>query len=229
MAKSVGFTDRDHAGRVLGSAVAEHLDRAGRRSGPGGRPLVLALPRGGVPVGAQVARAVDGDLDVVVARKIGVPGYPELGVGAVGVDGPPVFDAALLQRLGLHPGDLAPAVQRERAEALRRLRRYRRDRPPVDVSGRLVVVVDDGLATGVTARAALRSLRQRDPAYLAFAAPVCAQRASAALATEADAVVCVRQPGDFRAVGRWYHDFAQMTDDQVEHELHRAWSSAITR
>jgi putative phosphoribosyl transferase len=209
------FADRDEAGRALAAAVvrrAGHLLR-------GQRPLVLALPRGGVPVARHVAEALDADLDVIVARKIGVPWQPELGVGAVTADGPALFDGDLLRRLGLDAEALAPVVARERAEARRRLRRYRGDRPPPAVAGRPVVVVDDGLATGVTARAALRAVRAQQPGVLVFAAPVCARQAAAALATDTDAVVCLEQPTDFRAVGAWYQDFTQLTDADVEQHL----------
>jgi putative phosphoribosyl transferase len=205
------FADRDEAGRALATRI---VDRAGDLIGQ--QILVLALPRGGVPVARHVADALDADLDVIVARKIGLPGQPELGVGAVTADGPALFDHATLRYLGLDPQTLEPVVQRERAEARRRLRRYRGDRPPAPTAGRPVIVVDDGLATGVTARAALRSVRAHRPSRLVFAAPVCARPAAAVLAAEADEVICVQQPAEFWAVGAWYHDFAQLTDADVD-------------
>jgi predicted phosphoribosyltransferase len=183
---------------------------------------VLALPRGGVPVGAEVARAVGAELDVVVARKIGMPGHPEFGIGAVTADGPPIFNQEVLRRVGLTETDLAGAVATERAEARRRLRRYRGDRPPPEVADRLVIVVDDGLATGVTALAALRAVRDKRPRRLAFAAPVCAPEAAASLAAEVDALVCVRTPQRFGAVGEFYDNFEQLSDEQVEAVLTRA-------
>ncbi|HEY3009243.1 MAG TPA: phosphoribosyltransferase family protein [Micromonosporaceae bacterium] len=218
-----GFADRAQGGRLLGTRVAEYLDGLGP---PADAPLVLALPRGGVPVGLEVARAVGAELDVVVARKIGLPGHSEFGIGAVTDEGPPIFNHAVLRQTGLTEQDLAGAVAAERAEVARRLRRYRGDRPPPRIAGRTVIVVDDGLATGVTAFAALRALRQRRPERLIFAAPVCADDSAAALsASAADAVICLLRPRRFRAVGEWYADFAQLTDDEVEQLLAGAGKS----
>jgi putative phosphoribosyl transferase len=215
------FTDRDDAGRALAAAVADRLRDRDLRGA-----LVLGLPRGGVPVARQVADTLDAELDIIVARKIGVPWQPELGVGAVTADGPALFDHATLQYLGLRPEQLARAAEQERAEALRRLHRYRGDRPPPTVTDRPVLVIDDGLATGVTARAALRSLREQRPGRLIFAAPVCAPTSAAALTRDADDVICVQQPPSFGAVGAWYTDFPQLTDTDVEQQLtaahHRA-------
>jgi putative phosphoribosyl transferase len=202
----VMYADRRSAGRALG-------ERLGTEALP--RPLVMALPRGGVPVGAEVATALHAPLDVVVARKIGAPGHPEYGIGAVTADGPPVFDRRALSALDIQEEDLAAAVEAQRREARRRLELYRGARPDPPVEGSSVVVVDDGLATGVTARAALRSLRELHPARLVLAAPVGAPAAARALAEEADDVVCLATPPDFVAVGAWYDDFDQLTDDEV--------------
>jgi predicted phosphoribosyltransferase/dienelactone hydrolase len=209
------FRDRSEAGAMLAAEVAANLELVN----PPGRPLVLALPRGGVPVGYEVARRIGADLDVTVARKIGLPWEPEYGVGAVTPDGAEIFDEHALRYLRLTTEELRPHVEKERAEARRRLERYRDGRPPPDVGGRPVIVVDDGLATGVTARAALAEIRRSQPAYLVFAAPVCAPDSAHALADDCDAVICLAAPGNFRAVGQWYEDFHQLTDEEVQQAL----------
>lgn len=204
------FRDRTHAGRELAAEVV-------RRTAPDGPadPLVLALPRGGLPVAAEVARALDAPLDVLVVRKVGTPGWPEAAVGALAGEDPPVFDPQTLRALDLTEQDLAPDVARERAELHRREEAYRRGRPAPEVAGRTVVVVDDGIATGATATAGLRHLRARHPAELVLAVPVCSPTAARAMSAEADALVCVHQPPGFRAVGEWYDDFAQVPDADV--------------
>jgi predicted phosphoribosyltransferase len=204
------FADRDEAGRLLGEELAYRL--AAEKD----RPLVLALPRGGVPVAVQVAGRLGADLDIVLARKIGAPGRAEFGVGAIAEDGPPVFDQSSLDYLGITPDHLAGTVAAERAELERRVRRYRAGRPAPSVVGRVVVLVDDGLATGVTARAALRWLRDQGPRRTILAAPVCARQAREALAADADLVVCLSAPPEFHAVGQWYDDFHQLTDEDVD-------------
>jgi predicted phosphoribosyltransferase len=206
------FQDRRDAGRVLARRVSECLGAIG----VAGRPLVLALPRGGLPIGQEIAAHVGGDLYVTVARKIGMPGQPEFGIGAVTADGPPRFDQAVLRQVGLTEAELAPAVQREREEARRRLRSYRGEREAPQISGRVVIVADDGVATGVTALAALRDVRSRAPRRLIFAAPACAKEAVQLLSDEADAVVCVHVPEYFGAVGSWYREFPQLTDQDVQ-------------
>lgn len=208
------FRDRAEAGRLLGDEVARVL------TAEDGRPLVLALPRGGVPVAVPVADRVGGDLGIVLARKIGAPGRPEFGVGAIAENGPPIFDRGSLEMLGITADDLAATVAAERAEIERRAARYRGGRPAPDPAGRSVVLVDDGLATGVTARAALRRLRDQGPRRLVFAAPVCAPQAYESLAADADTIVCLSAPPAFRAVGQWYEDFHQLTDEDVDEILH---------
>lgn len=202
------FVDRAEAGRVLGGMLVP-LGLAG--------PVVLALPRGGVPVAVEAARALGQDVpvDVLVTRKIGYPAQPELGVGAIAEGGEPVFDPVLLHRLGLDEDDLAGTVAEERAEVARRVRVYRGDRPLPEPAGRDVVVVDDGLATGATARAALRAVRARGPARTVLAVPVAAAETVRSMRAEADEVVVAAVPVSFRAVGQWYEHFGQLTDENV--------------
>ncbi len=200
------FADREEAGDILAERVAALALP---------RPVVLGLPRGGVPVAARVAARLGAPLDVLVARKIGAPRQPELGLGAIAEGGEPVFDSGLLDLLGLRPEDLAETVAREREELVRRVRSYRGDRPLPDLTGADVILVDDGLATGGTARAALRVLRAAGPRRLVLAVPVAPPETAAALSREADDVVVVHTPRNFRAVGRWYDDFPQLSDREV--------------
>ncbi|MFF9201897.1 phosphoribosyltransferase [Streptomyces sp. NPDC014986] len=210
------FRDRRQAGRALAARLRERRDEGALPD-----PLVLGLPRGGVAVAAEVARALDAPLDVLVVRKVGAPFQEEFGVGAMAGDGVPVFDEATLRRLGLGEADLAPVVERERTELRRREQLYRRGRDAPEVRGRTVVVVDDGLATGSTARAALRALRSRAPGRLVLAAPVCSPEGAALMRSEADEVVCLHEPAAFMAVGQWYEEFDQLTDEDVLEALRR--------
>ncbi|MGX1267654.1 phosphoribosyltransferase [Streptomyces phaeoluteigriseus] len=209
------FQDRRQAGQRLAARLTEWS-----ADGDLVAPLVLALPRGGVPVAAEVARALGAPLDILVARKIGVPGHPETGIGAIVGDDPPLFDRRAMEMLGLTEERLAPDVARERTELRRRERQYRGDRAAPHIEGRTVILVDDGLATGATARAALRHLRRQGPARLILAVPVGAPESATALRSEADDVVCLLQPPDFRAVGLWYADFDQVGDEEVVRTLH---------
>jgi putative phosphoribosyl transferase len=204
--------DRRAAGRLLARKLKGLCSE---------RTVVLALPRGGVPVASEIAKASGATLDVIVTRKIGFPRQPELGVGAI-AEGmrEPVYDDQMLARLGLTPAELAPVVAAERAELARRVRVYRPGRPPPDVAGRPVIVVDDGLATGVTARAALRSLRAGTfgsgaPGSLVLAVPVAPPSAAEALGADADRVVTLATPRRFASVGEWYESFPQLTDADV--------------
>ena len=207
------FLDRADAGRRLGAALAG--------TAPPDPPVVLGIPRGGVIVAAEVAAALGAPLDVVVTRKIGAPGNPELAVGAI-APGVQVWDASLLERLGVGPGYLREAVEAEEAEMARRTAAYRGIRPAPEVAGRVVVIVDDGLATGATALAAVRWARAASADLVIVAAPVAAAQTVDVLGREADEVRVLEIPASFRAVGEWYRDFRQTTDDEVVAALGRA-------
>ncbi|MFF0835774.1 MULTISPECIES: phosphoribosyltransferase [unclassified Streptomyces] len=209
------FSDRAEAGRALARPLGDLRDRGDLPD-----PVVLALPRGGIAVAVPVARALSAPLDVLLVRKIGAPHHEEFAVGALAAGDPPLFDAATLGHLGLSEERLAPVVERERRELARRERRYRGDRPPPELCGRTVIVVDDGLATGATARAALRHVRRREPARLVLAVPVGAPDSLDALAAEADTIVCPHRPAAFSAVGQFYDDFGQLSDADVLDALH---------
>lgn len=209
------FRDRREAGKALAEKLAGK-----QREGRLPEPVVLALPRGGVPVGDEIARALGAPLDVVVARKIGAPFQPELGVGAVAGNAGPVYDPVLLEHLGLSERDLAPTAEREQAELRRRTEVYRKGRGSLDLTGRSAVIVDDGVATGSTARAALRAVREVGPVRSVLAAPVCSKEALKQLSGEADEIVCVYVPPAFGAVGFWYTDFPQLSDEEVLDILH---------
>jgi putative phosphoribosyl transferase len=215
------FRDRTEAGQVL----AQELGAYARREGV----IVLALPRGGVPVAFEVARALQAPLDLFVVRKLGVPGHEELAMGAIAGGGVLVIEPSVIQDLGIPPDVVADVAAREEQERLRREREYRGDRPEPDVRGRTVVLVDDGLATGSTMRAAVAALRKLQPARIVVAVPVAAPAACADLAPEVDEIVCARTPEPFRSVGSWYLEFSQTTDEEVRDLLARAEQEAAHR
>jgi predicted phosphoribosyltransferase len=207
------FADRREAGRLLADRLAA-IETA--------KPVVVALPRGGVPVGFEVARALAAPLDVLVVRKLGAPGNAELGVGAIAEGGSWVLDAAMARRVGMDQQALDATVEREMAELNRRVERYRAGRAPIDVRDATALVVDDGLATGLTALAAVRALRGREARRIVVAVPVGAPESVAMVAREADEVVCHTMPRHLLAVGYWYRDFAPVPDDAVLAMLARA-------
>jgi predicted phosphoribosyltransferase len=207
------FRNRTDAGRQLAEKLAAYANRPG--------VLVLALPRGGVPVGFEVARELGAPLDVFLVRKLGVPGYEELAMGAVATGGVRVLNDEILRGLGISDHEIDAAAARELQELARRERLYRGDRPPPDIAGRTVILVDDGLATGATMRAAIAAVRQRQPARIVVAVPTASPDTCEALKAEADDVVCAMTPEPFLAVGHWYEDFTQTTDDEVRELLAR--------
>ncbi|MFD4240372.1 phosphoribosyltransferase family protein [Streptomyces sp. NPDC058525] len=207
------FTDRADAGRRLAAALG-HLEQE--------RPVVLGLPRGGVPVAFEVARALGAPLDVVVVRKLGVPYHRELGFGAIGEGGVRVISEEIVRGSRAAAGDLAAVERAEEAELVRQAGRFRAGRARVDLDGRTVLVVDDGIATGATAAAACQVVRAMGAARVVLAAPVAPPDAVARLRTAADEVVCLSTPSGFSAVGQWYQDFSQTPDEEVVLLLARA-------
>lgn len=197
--------------------LARELERY--RGEPG--LLVLALPRGGVPVGFELAQALEAPLDVFVVRKLGAPGQEELAVGAI-ARGVQVLNHGVVEALGLDAAAIERAVAAEQEELTRRERLYRGDRRPVDVEGRTVILVDDGLATGATMRAGALALRAQHPRRLVLAVPVAAAQTCELLRADADELVCASTPEPFVAVGAWYDDFSQTTDDEVRALLARS-------
>ncbi len=200
------FADRRDAGRRL----AERLLPLAREE-----PVVVGLPRGGVPVAAEIAAALDAPLEILAVRKLGAPHNPEYGIGAIAEDGTRVFDSEALAVLGISGGALETIVARETAELRRRVVAYRGDRQPLALRDRTVIVVDDGVATGVTDTAALRAVRRHHPRQLILAIPVCAPDSAERLREEADEVVCLLSPALLYGVGQWYRDFSQVSDEEV--------------
>jgi putative phosphoribosyl transferase len=208
------FRNRSEAGRRLAGHLRDFVGQSD--------VLVLALPRGGVPVAFEVARALSAPLDVFLVRKLGAPGYEELAMGAIATGGVTVVNDEAVHGLGI-PEQLIEAVAaRERQELERRERVYRDDRHAPDLHGRTVILVDDGLATGSTMRAAIAAVRQQGPARVVVAVPVGALNTCAELQDVADDVVCARTPEPFFSVGSWYQDFEQTTDEEVRTLLARA-------
>jgi putative phosphoribosyl transferase len=215
------FADRVEAGRRLAEALSEYADRP--------EVIVLALPRGGVPVAAEVARALRAPLDVLVVRKLGVPGHEELAMGAIASSGVRVLNDELLAAVGLSERQVEAVTRRELETVERQERLYRGDRGAPQLEGRTAILVDDGLATGATMRAAVEAVRSRGVGRIVVAVPVAPNQTCAALRADADEVVCPLSPEDFTAVGRWYRDFSPVSDEQVATLLSAQSSSGTSR
>lgn len=214
------FADRRAAGRELAARLVEK-----HRAEQLPDPFVLALPRGGVPVADEVAKALGAPLDVLVVRKIGAPFNPELGIGALVDDDPPLYDEQALAILDLTPDRLGAQVAAERVELNRREDLYRGRRQAPDLRAKTVIVVDDGLATGVSVRAALTAVRADEPGRIVVAVPVCSTESYLTIGAEVDELLYLHRPLAFRSVGEWYDDFEQVDDDEVVRILRAAFAS----
>jgi putative phosphoribosyl transferase len=208
------FRDRRHAGQALARVLGAYANRPD--------VIVLALPRGGVPVGFEVAQALHVPFDVFVVRKLGVPGHEEYAMGALASGGVRVLNPNVVRMLDIPEAAVEAVTRSEQRELERREHLYRGDRPPPDVRGRIVILVDDGLATGSTMLAAVKALQTQRPARIVVAVPTASAETCEELRSEADEVVCATTPEPFRAVGLWYEDFSQTSDDEVRDLLSRA-------
>jgi putative phosphoribosyl transferase len=208
------YRDRREAGVELALRLHRYKNRRD--------VVILALPRGGVPVGYEVARALHAPLDLFLVRKLGVPGHEELAMGAIASGGVRVLNTDVLEWYGITPGAIDAVARAEVVELERRERAYRQDRPPVPLEGRTVVLVDDGLATGSTMKAAVQAVRAHRPERIVVAVPVAAPGTCQAFGGLADEIICARTPADFRAVGQWYRDFSQTSDQEVRQLLHES-------
>ena len=208
------FPDRIAAGRMLGARLAQFANEK--------PPLVLALPRGGVPVAFEVAMALHAPLDVFLVRKLGFPGQEELAIGAIASGGARLLNAAIIRSLHLPPEQVEAVTQQETKELERREHLYRGDRAAPEIQGHTLIIVDDGIATGSSMRVAITALRQKNPRKIIVAIPVAPFATCKRLQREADAVVCLSTPSDFYAVGEWYRDFSQVSDATVRELLDRA-------
>jgi putative phosphoribosyl transferase len=214
------FRDRENAGRRLAERLAPYQSE---------NPVIFALPRGGVPVGYEVARALKAPLEVFIARKLGAPSQPELGIGAVAQDGTLVLNERIVEAIGVSEEYIERVVAEETKEAKRRLKLFGGERPEPKVRERTAILVDDGIATGVTTWAAIAALRRRDPRRLVLAVPVCAAHTVESLRGEVDELICLEAPSDLMAISIWYRDFEQTSDKEVIELLERARSEQEER
>lgn len=214
------FADRRAAGRELAQALIHHA---------GTNAIVLGLPRGGVPVADEVARVLAATLDVWVVRKLGAPSRPELGMGAIAEGPAVVLDRSIVRALGVSRAEIFEVARREMNEVSRRVERFRTGRVAPELGGRTVILVDDGIATGVTTRAAIRAIKKRRPARLVLAVPVASPDIVEALGRDVDELVCLYQPDPMYAVGLWYEDFRQVPDEAVARILARAAREAAAQ
>src|SRR5437879_5084701 len=215
------FRDRRDAGRLLAEKLAAYANQPD--------VVVLGLPRGGVPVAYEVALRLGAPLDVFVVRKLGVPGHEELAMGAIASGGVRVLNEELVRSLGIDGGMMDQVAAREEAELRRREALYRHGRPPVDVRGKTVILIDDGLATGATMRAAAEALRMLGPKRIVVAVPVAARETCEEFRGHVDEIICAITPEPFYAVGLWYEDFSQTTDEEVRELLERAAGKPVER
>ena len=208
------YRDRRHAGTVLASALAKYAHRDD--------VVVLGLPRGGIPVAFEVAKALGAPLDVFVVRKLGVPGYPELAMGAIASGGVVVLNREVVEGLQIPRSSIDAVIEAETREFERREQAYRGDSPPIDVTDRTVILIDDGLATGASMHAAITALRQRKPKRIVVGVPIASPSTCEEIGKEADDIVCAATPEPFQAVGLWYQDFSQTSDEEVRKLLEEA-------
>lgn len=207
------FKNRNDAGRQLAKELFRFVDV---------NPIILALPRGGIPIGYEIAKLCHAPLDVLVVRKVGLPDRPEFGVGAIAEGNVQLFDERTLKRLGISPSDLKGVINAETKELNRRVQTYREKSEPPSVKGRTVILIDDGLATGVTARAAIEAIKKLHPKKIVFASPICAYDSTQELNSLVDEVICLATPLDFMSVGQWYQNFEQLEDEEVVDILKKA-------
>ncbi len=213
MADLILFRNRTEAGNRLAERLAEYADA---------RPIILALPRGGVPVGYQVAQKLHAPLEVIVVRKIGEPNNPEFGIGAVAEGDTLILDQELIETLGTDSTAITNLISQEKTELMRRVQVYRGGRPLPSLRNQTIILVDDGLATGITARGAITAVKKQQPRQLILATPVGAADTVQALQKEVDQLVCLATPANFAAVGTWYEQFDQTEDEEVVKLLHQA-------